>query len=120
MSKEKKFTEDQLLIEPCDDFIIEVEEPNWTVWHHQDIKSKKGDYKKWVVKGYCRDLPAALQCIMRTKSVLRVGRERAKDYLDWYGATCHQIADRVLRKEAELKKAIEKNGVMVNYHNFEE
>jgi len=109
------------------DFCIEVESQSWNVWHNRDVekvnketRKKTGEMgKKWTEIAYCRDLPAALRAIMRQKTASDFKLGTLRDYLAWEESNLHSMLDRVLRCEAELKKAIEKNGVMVSYHNFE-
>ena len=110
------------LITVDDSFRIEVEPQSWNVWHNKKINDKKtGEAKlKWTEMAYCRDLPAALHSIMRIKTAQKLSTETLDVYLEWYNSTVHSMLDRLLRKDTELRKALDENGVMVSYHNLVE
>lgn len=98
------------VIEVDADYAIEVDSQNWVVYYNAG--------KTWQPSGYCRDLPAALNCIIRHKTDRGKGSGSIKRYLDWYNSNAHAILDRVLRKDKELKAALETNKVVVSPNNF--
>ena len=110
------------LITIDDNFQIEVEPQSWNVWYKKEIKNKDtGAIKnRWTEIAYCRDLPAALQAVIHQKVATGAPTRSLDVYLEWYNSTVHSMLDRLLRKDTELKKALETNGVMVSYHNLVE
>lgn len=121
----RTYRKENFIIEVDDDYAIEVDALNWTVWKRGVIKktTKTKDENvgktKWDDIGYCRDLPAALKCIIRAKAAYRFDTEAIDHFLSWQDSTIHSMLDRVLRKDTELKRALEYNKVIISQNNFE-
>lgn len=111
-------SKDNTVIQVDHDFAIEVEEHNWTVLHRGNIKRKTGIIEKeWKEIGYCADFPAALKFILKHKTFLNESVVSVRDYLSWYESNTHTMLDRVLRKDEELKVALDRNGVLISKNN---
>lgn len=107
-------------IEIDPDYVIKIDRDCWGVSHNRIVTQGKDKGKRrWKNIGWCRDLPSALICVMREKTKEGHDVIHVTDYMKWYQSTINVIADRCLRKEKELKMAIDKNKSMVSYHNFE-
>ena len=104
-----------------EDYKIEVEKQNWTVWQQYTIsdKAKKNPgAKAWRDIGYCRDLPAALKLIAREMTSESTHISSIRDYLSWYESIIDSMLKSLLRQQRTLQEGLEKNKVMVSYHNF--
>jgi len=121
----KQRKESNVLIEVDEDFAIEVDSSNWTVWFNKDIEEREAKtnkrtgkiVKKWVEVAYCHDLFGALKAIVKQKTLSGFDTAQIKTLLSWNDTTYHSVLNRLLRSETELRKAIEKNGVMVGVRN---